>query len=346
MWQVQMNCPRCNAPNTEDKNYCGDCGTPLNPSLVYLEGFIKAQVKESLDARFKDQKLLEVETSQAVIERVKSWTTLFGYFVAIPIALLVLAFAVFGIKEFRDFRALVKSAQDQLKPRLEQAKSSADNAKQQADEAQREAAEAKKTIQSASGVATQVRTLSAQFSQLENQTSLQMKNASERADKQLRELDSKIESATKDIAEQQKKLASTNELVKSIFERGRTEYFDTKSQNSHFVLLSYRMGDKSSAKNGAFVFMLLAEVPIRQTIELKFHLSSQPRGSYSPIRGNVLWFNWGENAESLKEFPLEVTYIPDPTASSTMIFKSLSIRERRVYADETLVMDLHDVPEK
>jgi hypothetical protein len=341
-----MNCPRCGVANPDAKNYCGDCGTPLDPNLAYLETFIKTEVRQSLDARFKDQKFLEIETSLAVVERVKGWATLFLYFLAIPLAILALVLATLGIKEYRDFKGLIRDAENQVKPRLEAAKASADTAKQQADEAQKEAADAKKVIQSASGVVTDVRNLSAQFSKLENQTSLLLKNATSNVDKQVSELNGKIEVAMKDIAEQQRKLASTNELVKSIFEKGTTEYFDTKNQGSRFAYVPVKVGPKGEEKSGAMIFMLMATIPIRQTIELKFHIFSQPKGSFFPIAKNVLAFNWADSTDTLKQFPLELTYIPDPTASEAPLFKALYVRDRRVYADETLIMDLQPIPEK
>ncbi len=328
-----MNCPRCNTPSPEGKNYCADCGTPLNPSLVYVEAFVKSQIKESLDARFKDQSLVEIETSQAVVERIFGWSKLFAYFIAIPVAVLLVGFSVAGITKYEDFKALVRGAEEQIKPRLEQAKASAETAGQQADEAQRKAEDAKKTVElelkSASGVADKVQALSAEFSRLENQTSLQMKSASERADKQLAELDLKIGAATKDIAEQQRKLASTSELVKSLFSKGKTEYFETKTANP-------RIATVPLGKN-TFVLLLLAQTPIPETLEIKFHIYSQPKGSYGILRGNVIFFSWADPLEVLKQHPLEVNYVPDTTGTAP-VFKALSVKDNNVYADDTIVL--------
>ncbi len=328
-----MNCPRCNAPSPEGKRYCADCGTPLDPSLVYVEGFVRNQIKESLDEKFRDQRLVEIETSQAVVERVYGWSKLFAYFVAIPLALLLVGLGIAGIRKYEDFTALVRGAEGQVKPRLEQAKASAETATQQADEAQRKAEEAKKTVESelksASGVADKVQALSAEFAKLEKETSLQMKGASERADRQLTELGSKIDAATRDMAEQQKKLASTSELVKSLFSKGKTEYFDTNTANQRIVTVPL-------GKN-TFVLLLLAQIPIRETLEIKFHIYSQPKDSYGVLRGNVVFFSWGDPLQALKQHPLEVTYVPDPTDTGP-VFKALSVKENNVYADDTVIM--------
>jgi F0F1-type ATP synthase membrane subunit b/b' len=329
-----MNCPRCNTPSPEGKNYCADCGTPLNITLTYLEGFVTKQIKESLDAKFKDQKLVEMETAQAVVERVYGWSKLFAYFIAIPLALLLVGFSIAGIRKYEDFTGLVRGAEAQIKPRLEQANASSEAAKQQADEAQRKAEGARKTVESelksASGVADKVQTLSTKFSELEQQTSLQMKGAGERVDKQMVELDKRIDAAMKDIAEQQRKLASTNELVKSLFSKGKTEYFDTKTKSAKLVTIP--------ASKNTLVLLLLAQTPIRETLDFKWHVFSQPKNSYGVLRGNLVYFNWGDPLESLGQHPLEVTYVPD-TTDTTTIFKSLSVKDNAVYADDTVVFN-------
>jgi hypothetical protein len=74
--------------------------------------------------------------------------------------------------------------------------------------------------------------------------------------------------AIKDIADQQKKLASTDELVKTLFSKGTTEFFTTTVNGPNVVIAPH--------PNGAFVFMLLKSAPIYQTIEVKFHVFSQP----------------------------------------------------------------------
>jgi len=339
-----MNCPRCSTPSPEGKSYCADCGTPLNPSLIYIEDFVKTQIKESLDAKLKDQKFVEMETSQAVVERVYGWSKLFAYFIAIPLALLLVGFSIAGIRKYDDFTALVRGAEAQIKPRLEQAKVSAEAAKEQADEAQHKAEDAKRTVESelksASGVANRVQALSTEFSKLEKQTSLQMKGASERADAQVAELDRKIDAATKDIAEQQRKLASTSELVKSLFSKGKTEYFytNTKTANPRIVAVPPGAGPEFSGGGGktTLVFLLLAQIPIRETLEIKFHVFSEPKGSYTVLKDNIIVFNWSDPPDVLKQHQLEVSYVPD-TTDTAPVFKALSVKGKKLYADDHLL---------
>ncbi len=336
-----MNCPNCNIPNSDGKKYCADCGAPLAPQTQHLEIFVKAQVEKAIQERFKDQKLVDIETSQAVAERLHGWAKLFGFFVGLPFAVLLIVLSFGGIEKYSDFKKLVGTVEEQVKPKIEQAKSDAEQAQKTAREAKGEAEDTKKIIQgataeakrqlgSATELAKNVKALSDRVSGLEQQTSDQMKRSSQRVDVRVAELDQKIDTATKDIAEQQKKLANTDELVKTLFSKGTTEYFPTTANGATAVIAPLR--------NGAFVFMLLKSAPIYQTIEMKWRVFSQPRGSYW-LTNNVLVFNWGDPADSLKQYPLEVTYVPDPT-SKTPAFKALSVKNNVVFADDTKIMEL------
>jgi hypothetical protein len=336
-----MTCPQCNSPSAEGKKYCADCGTPLEPQTKHLESFVKSQVEESIRERFKDQKLVDIETTQAVAERLHGWAKLFAFFVGVPLGLFIIWLSIAGFEKYSDFRKLVASIEEQVKPKIEQAKSDAEQAQKTAREAKDEAEVSKKTIEaataeakrqlgSATELAKNVKMLSDRVSGLEQQTSNQMKGSSQRVDARVAELNQKIDVAIKDIAEQQEKLASTDELVKALFSKGITEYFTMTGNTKNVVILAH--------KNGATVFMLLKSPPIYQTLELKWRVASQPRGSYF-INNNVVIFIWGDPAENLKQYPLEVTYVPDPT-SKTGAFKALSIKDKGVFADQTKLMDV------
>lgn len=336
-----MNCPNCNSANVDGKKYCSDCGTPLDPQMQRLEIFVKTQVEKAIQEKFKDQKLVDVETSQAIAERLHGWGKMFAFFVGIPFALLLIVLGVGGVEKYGDFKNMIGGIEKQVKPKIEQAKSDAEQAQKTASEAKGEAADAKKTIEgataeakrqlgSATELANNVKALADRVSGLEQQTSNQMKGSSQRIDTRVVELDQKIDAATKDIAEQQKRLASTDELVKTLFSKGTTEYFQTKVNTANAAIVPL--------PNGAMVFILLKSPPIYQTLELKWRVASQPRNSYS-VRNNVVTFYWGESADNLRQFPLEVTYVPDPT-SKTAPFKTLSLKDNGVFADETKLTDL------
>ncbi|HET9269200.1 MAG TPA: hypothetical protein VFO31_13590 [Vicinamibacterales bacterium] len=73
-------------------------------------------VDERLTARLKDQKLVEMETAQAVVARIGEWTKLFGFFVAFPLGILVIVLTVLGFRQYSDLvRTVQSSKQDFLK---------------------------------------------------------------------------------------------------------------------------------------------------------------------------------------------------------------------------------------
>src|SRR5258706_12425512 len=123
-----MNCPNCSSPNADGKKYCSDCGTPLDPQSQALELLVKTKVETAIQAKFKDQKLVDVETSQAIAERLHGWGRLFGFFVALPVAVLLIVLSFLGIERYSDFKSMVGGIEQQVKPKLEQAKSDAEQA--------------------------------------------------------------------------------------------------------------------------------------------------------------------------------------------------------------------------
>jgi hypothetical protein len=73
-------------------------------------------------------------------------------------------------------------------------------------------------------------------------------------------------------------------------------------------------------------------------VEMKWRVASQPRNSFQ-VQNNLLTFFWGEPVENLRQNPLEVTYVPDPT-SKTPLIKALSVKDKSVFADDRKIMDI------
>lgn len=82
---------------------------------------IRQQVQELLDARLKDSKVVEIETSQAIVARLMEWAKFLGLFVGIPLALLALVLGALGFRTYSDFTNLVKTTQEDVTKRLEYA---------------------------------------------------------------------------------------------------------------------------------------------------------------------------------------------------------------------------------
>jgi hypothetical protein len=341
-----MNCPHCNSPSADGKNYCADCGAPFDPQTKYLETFVKAQIEEVIHRKFKDQNAVRNETSQAVFDHVEHRVKQFLFFAGIPAALLLFLLTVAGIEKYRDFTGMVETAQSQVKQRIEQVKgeieqaqTKATNAKANADEALKTTdtvtAEVNKELGAAKEITRNVQALSVRVSELEKKSSSQMRASTERIEAQVKDLHQQMDATSKGMLEQEKKLASTDELVKALFSKGITEYFQTSANSPAAVIVSLQV----AGKNSAFVFMLLKSAPIFQTVELKWRVASQPRNSFGLIKNNILFFNWGEPIENLRQNPIEVYYVPDPT-SKTPAFKALSIREGTIFADDEAVFSV------
>jgi hypothetical protein len=70
-------------------------------------------VDNAVAAKLKDAKLLEVETTQAIVTRLTDWAKLFGFFLGIPLALLLGTLAILGIHTYTDFTGKVSEARKQ-----------------------------------------------------------------------------------------------------------------------------------------------------------------------------------------------------------------------------------------
>jgi hypothetical protein len=126
---VTIECARCKAQNPDGKRFCGDCGGPLDPALAAVKELTRAtlseQVADIIKERYKDQKIVELETTQAIASRFSDWAKLFGFFVGIPIAILFLILGALGIKTYSDFSNQVDRAQKDVTAHLTDAQTRA-----------------------------------------------------------------------------------------------------------------------------------------------------------------------------------------------------------------------------
>jgi hypothetical protein len=120
-WTMSIECARCRAQNPNENRFCGDCGAPLGASFEAL----RVEMQGIIQQNYKDQKFVEVETAQAIVARLSDWAKLFGFFVGIPIAVLLLILAVLGIKTYSDFSSQVDKAQKQVDAQLAAAQTGA-----------------------------------------------------------------------------------------------------------------------------------------------------------------------------------------------------------------------------
>lgn len=132
-------CPNCRSAIPADSSFCNKCGhklgdatiTSLDGRLTELEWQVTAHLRE----RSTKQDYLEIDTAAKVVERVKKWTTVFLYFAAVPLGILILVLAVVFGKGVLDLRKVASSSKESVEATLEQARGVAQDAKVTADDA-------------------------------------------------------------------------------------------------------------------------------------------------------------------------------------------------------------------
>ncbi|MCP4406058.1 MAG: hypothetical protein GY801_53290 [bacterium] len=117
-----MECLRCNVSNPEGQKYCGNCGMNLDPTLGPLKDFLESNLQQEVQAvlkeQIKDQKVLEVETAQAIVSKLSDWAKLFAYCVGIPLTLLLIVLGVLGIKTYTDISKAADKAEKTITQRV------------------------------------------------------------------------------------------------------------------------------------------------------------------------------------------------------------------------------------
>ena len=116
-----MDCPKCSAPNAKNQNYCGECGAQLVTALGLPTAELRQQIQTILRQELKDQKLVEIEVTEAIVNRITNWTRLLGYFAGIPLAILILVLGALGIKNYTDVSATASAAEQKMGALVENA---------------------------------------------------------------------------------------------------------------------------------------------------------------------------------------------------------------------------------
>jgi chromosome segregation ATPase len=134
----ELTCPHCRAENPSENTFCGACGARLRPEsapdLVSLvDSAVDKQMAAVLESRLKNQSVVEVEIAEKIAERTMKWAKLAGFFIGIPVTLLIGILAFFGIRTYSDLDNLV-STLDQTRDQIASAKTDSQNAKSEAEE--------------------------------------------------------------------------------------------------------------------------------------------------------------------------------------------------------------------
>ncbi len=107
-------CPQCHAACAADDHFCRSCGTYLREDAQAIDVYLAKVVPERIDAalavRFRDQKIIEVETAEKLAERAMGWLKLAGFFIGIPILVCSAALSFLGIRTYWDLESASQKA--------------------------------------------------------------------------------------------------------------------------------------------------------------------------------------------------------------------------------------------
>jgi len=168
---MMTECQRCHATNPDGKRFCSDCGAPLDQTLAVasqmVDASVRAQVQSILTEHYKDQKMVELETTQAIAVRFSEWGKLLGFFLGIPVAVLLLTLAALGIKTYSDFVGQIRKAQTDVATALKSAQDNAAKLKTDGETLAKEYDNLRTRFRDTSDIAAQVETLSKRVDTIE-----------------------------------------------------------------------------------------------------------------------------------------------------------------------------------
>ena len=121
-----MQCPKCNNESPEGKRFCGDCGARLQPVGYLSDEELQTRIRAAIKEELADQKVVEVEITESVLERITDWAKKLGFFGGIPLAALLLVLGLLGLKKYSDLWELASAAQEKIGPVVERAQKSAE----------------------------------------------------------------------------------------------------------------------------------------------------------------------------------------------------------------------------
>jgi hypothetical protein len=319
-------CYQCGKENPE-QGFCGACGSPLG-----FGEYISKKVKDQLAETIKDRDVLEMDSSIKVFTRAMGWMKLiFG----IAVGLLV----VTGVNiwwKASDFESGVDKAKQSV---IDTAKKSSDEMARSSSQSKQEISSAlqagKAAIATASGDAvrqsealkdTTLKTkaeISKQTAAFQDdiEGSRQQLQAANKMGPEIEGMRKQLAQATSDIEAQQKVISSSQAFVKSVFSSHIVDYFHVGQPPKE----RYAVIPPPSGGNRTVVFLLLESVPIPETLQVQYHIYTQPQNSYFTLKNLVIFF-WADPVENLKAQQLSVAYFPDKSGQG---HNSRALRTRR-----------------
>ncbi len=130
-----MTCPNCSSVVPNDNTFCGKCGFKLKGDAGDLERRI-ASMEKQRDGH--EQKLLEMETVENVMDKIQSRVMRFTYFAGIPLAIAVIALAVMFGKGVYTLEGIAANAKNSIEPLVNETKTRAAETKNTIEQVQQQ----------------------------------------------------------------------------------------------------------------------------------------------------------------------------------------------------------------
>jgi len=128
--------------NPEGNKYCGQCGFALDAAASSLRALVEETLKQQLeaafDARFKDGQVVQVEITEAIAEKLSNWARMLGFFIGVPITVLLLVLGFLGYSKFSDFSNLVEDRKSKLESLFNARQTQVDAIRSKGDDLNRE----------------------------------------------------------------------------------------------------------------------------------------------------------------------------------------------------------------
>src|SRR5258708_30888724 len=145
-----MICKACSAEMPDDHLYCGGCGSklswdPLDEVMLRLNSLGTLVDKQM---QLREQRFLDIDTTEKIVTRLMSWARLFALFIGIPLAAILVILVLYAGKGFKDLHDMAATARDSLRPLLEKVRSDAEPAKRRASDALRSSSEVSREVAS------------------------------------------------------------------------------------------------------------------------------------------------------------------------------------------------------
>jgi hypothetical protein len=331
---MSKRCYQCERDNPADQAFCGGCG-----SALALSDYISKKVNEQLRDAIRDRDVVETESSIKVFERAWGWVKIVG-----GIAALLLALVGVGVFwKVSDWWKSVDNAKQSVintaattrneialasSHSLQEVTVASEKAKTTSEDASADASRESRELQRTSLQTKAELSREAGSVRSEVEKSRSQLQAASKLQPEMAAMQQQLTQATAEIQAQQKVISSSEDFVKSVFSSHRVEMFNIgQSPTDRYAVVP----PTTKENKNTVVFLLLNATPIQGTLQVQYHLFSQPPNSYLNIHNLVLFF-WGDPPQNLREKPLSVSYFPDK--SDKDIIHSLSEHDGRVFADD------------